>query len=48
MHKKDYLEITPEAPWVRAKDLIPNLAIIETEDSETGRVVTPWRVLGGG
>ena len=26
--KKDYIKIRPEVPGVRAKDLIPNLAII--------------------
>ena len=30
IHQKDYIEIRPEAPEVRAKDLIPNFAVIGT------------------
>ena len=28
MHQKDYIQIRPEAPGVRAKDMIPNFVII--------------------
>ena len=37
--QKDYIKIRPEAPGVRAKDLIPNFAIIGNcrADSVTGK-----------
>ena len=38
--KKDYIKMRPEAPGVRAKDLIPNFAIIGTADSGKCRCVT--------
>ena len=39
--KIDYIEIRPEAPGVRAKELDPNFAIIGTADSEKCRCITP-------
>ena len=35
VHKKDYIEIRPEAPGVRAKDVIPTLSLLglRTRDS---------------
>ena len=45
-YQKDYIKIIAEARGVRTKDLISNFANIGTADSESGRVVTPWRVLG--
>ena len=30
------------------KKMMPTLPSLGAADSETGRVVTPWRVLGGG
>ena len=46
-NQKDYIEIRPEAPGVRAKELDPNVAIIAIADSGKCRCVNLKAPSGG-
>ena len=45
---KRYIKITPKAPGVLAKDLIPMLPLLGTADSGKVQVCHAWRHLAGG